>query len=162
RRHHPRRSRRLLADPAGRRPGRQPAGPHQRPPPPRPLREPDRPHALPLARRPAAHRGGAGVGVADQPAGQAPPGPLPGPPPLPLLRTGAPALRLPSPGPVFYRQVRIGRDRRPFTLWKLRTMREGAEASGDEVLAQEGDPRLTPAGAFLRRTRLDEIPQLWN
>jgi exopolysaccharide biosynthesis polyprenyl glycosylphosphotransferase len=81
---------------------------------------------------------------------------------LPLLLAGALAVRLTSPGPVLYRQVRIGRDRRPFILWKLRTMRSDAEAAGDEVLAQEGDPRLTPAGAFLRRTRLDEIPQLWN
>jgi exopolysaccharide biosynthesis polyprenyl glycosylphosphotransferase len=85
-----------------------------------------------------------------------------------LLLSSAPllacalAIRLTSPGPIFYRQVRIGRDRRPFTLRKLRTMRVDAEASGDEVLAQEDDPRLTPLGAFLRRTRLDEIPQLWN
>src|SRR5436309_825527 len=81
---------------------------------------------------------------------------------LPLLLAAALAVRLTSPGPILYRQVRIGRDRRPFTLWKLRTMRSDAEAAGDEVLAQEGDSRLTPAGAFLRRTRLDEIPQLWN
>ncbi|HZF07727.1 MAG TPA: sugar transferase [Thermoanaerobaculia bacterium] len=81
---------------------------------------------------------------------------------LPLLLAGALAVRLTSAGPIFYRQVRIGRDRRPFTLWKLRTMRVDAEAAGDEVLAQAGDPRLIPLGAFLRRTRLDEIPQLWN
>jgi exopolysaccharide biosynthesis polyprenyl glycosylphosphotransferase len=81
---------------------------------------------------------------------------------LPLLLAAALAVRLTSPGPILYRQVRIGRDRRPFTLWKLRTMRRDAEALGDEVLAQEGDPRLTAAGALLRRTRLDEIPQLWN
>ncbi|MEA2694103.1 MAG: hypothetical protein QOJ16_3490 [Acidobacteriota bacterium] len=81
---------------------------------------------------------------------------------LPLLLAAALAVRLTSPGPILYRQVRIGRDRRPFTLWKLRTMRRDAEASGDEVLAQEGDPRLTAAGALLRRARLDEIPQLWN
>lgn len=81
---------------------------------------------------------------------------------LPLLLASGAAVRLTSPGPIFYRQVRIGRDRRPFTLWKLRTMRLDAEAQGDEVLAQEGDPRLTPVGAFLRKTRLDEVPQLWN
>ncbi|HEV7515198.1 MAG TPA: exopolysaccharide biosynthesis polyprenyl glycosylphosphotransferase [Thermoanaerobaculia bacterium] len=81
---------------------------------------------------------------------------------LPLLLAAALAVRLTSPGPILYRQLRIGRDRRPFTLWKLRTMRRDAEASGDEVLAQEGDPRLTAAGALLRRMRLDEIPQLWN
>ena len=81
---------------------------------------------------------------------------------LPLLAAGALAVRLTSPGPVFYRQVRIGRDRRPFTLWKLRTMRPDAEAAGDEVMAASGDPRLTPAGALLRKTRVDEIPQLVN
>jgi len=81
---------------------------------------------------------------------------------LPFLLAGAVAVRLSSPGPVLYRQVRIGRDRRPFTLWKLRTMSVDAEAEGGEVLAQEGDPRLTPVGAFLRKTRLDELPQLWN
>jgi exopolysaccharide biosynthesis polyprenyl glycosylphosphotransferase len=81
---------------------------------------------------------------------------------LPLLLAAALAVRLTSPGPIVYRQVRIGRDRRPFTLWKLRTMRADAEAEGGEVLAQEGDPRLTPVGALLRRTRLDELPQLLN
>jgi exopolysaccharide biosynthesis polyprenyl glycosylphosphotransferase len=81
---------------------------------------------------------------------------------LPVLGACALAVRLTSPGPVFYRQTRVGRDRRPFTLWKLRTMRLDAEAEGGEVLAQHGDPRLTSIGALLRRCRLDEIPQLWN
>lgn len=81
---------------------------------------------------------------------------------LPVLGACALAVRITSPGPVFYRQTRVGRDRRPFTLWKLRTMRLDAEAAGDEVLAQPGDHRLTPIGALLRRFRLDEIPQLWN
>jgi exopolysaccharide biosynthesis polyprenyl glycosylphosphotransferase len=81
---------------------------------------------------------------------------------LPLFAAGVLAVRLTSPGAALYRQVRIGRDRRPFTLWKLRTMHLDAEASGDEVLAQTGDPRRTAAGALLRKTRLDEIPQLWN
>jgi len=79
---------------------------------------------------------------------------------LPLLAACAVAVRVTSPGPILYRQIRIGRDRRPFTLWKLRTMRQDAEEAGDEVLAQPGDPRLTPIGAFLRRLRLDEVPQL--
>jgi exopolysaccharide biosynthesis polyprenyl glycosylphosphotransferase len=79
---------------------------------------------------------------------------------LPVLAVCAAAIRLTSPGPVFYRQTRVGRGRRPFTLWKLRTMRVDAEAESGEVLAQLGDPRLTPIGAFLRRFRLDEIPQL--
>ena len=81
---------------------------------------------------------------------------------LPVIAACALAVRLTSPGPVFYAQVRIGRDRRPFTLWKLRTMRADAEGQGDEVLAQPGDPRLTPPGALLRRLRLDEFPQLVN
>jgi exopolysaccharide biosynthesis polyprenyl glycosylphosphotransferase len=79
---------------------------------------------------------------------------------LPVLAACAAAIKLTSPGPVFYRQTRIGRGRRPFTLWKLRTMRVDAEAESVEVLAQPGDPRLTSIGAFLRRLRLDEIPQL--
>ncbi len=81
---------------------------------------------------------------------------------LPVLGACALAVRLTSPGPVFYRQTRVGRDRRPFILWKLRTMRIDAEAAGGEVLAQQDDPRFTSIGALLRRFRLDEIPQLWN
>jgi len=79
---------------------------------------------------------------------------------LPMMGIVALLVRATSPGPVLYRQVRIGRDRQPFTLLKFRTMQEGAEGDGDEVLAQPGDPRLTPVGAFLRRYRLDELPQL--
>lgn len=81
---------------------------------------------------------------------------------LPVLAVCAAAVKLTSPGPILYRQVRIGRGQRPFTLWKLRTMRVDAEAEAVEVLAQPGDPRLTPIGAFLRRFRLDELPQLVN
>ncbi len=81
---------------------------------------------------------------------------------LPLMGVCAAAVKLTSPGPVLYRQTRVGRGRRPFTLWKLRTMRVDAEGDSGEVLAQPGDPRLTPIGAFLRRYRLDEFPQLFN
>ncbi len=81
---------------------------------------------------------------------------------LPLLLAAALAVRLSSPGPVFYRQTRIGVGRKPFVLRKLRTMQEDAEQPGDEVLAQPGDPRLTPVGGLLRRYRIDEIPQLVN
>jgi exopolysaccharide biosynthesis polyprenyl glycosylphosphotransferase len=81
---------------------------------------------------------------------------------LPLLAACAVAVRATSPGPVFYRQVRVGRGQRPFTLLKLRTMQMNAEAESGEVLAQPDDPRLTPIGAVLRRFRLDEIPQLIN
>jgi exopolysaccharide biosynthesis polyprenyl glycosylphosphotransferase len=81
---------------------------------------------------------------------------------FPVLAVCAAAVKLTSPGPILYRQVRIGRGQRPFTLWKLRTMRMDAEAEAVEVLAQPGDPRLTPIGAFLRRFRFDEVPQLVN
>ncbi len=81
---------------------------------------------------------------------------------LPVLALAALAVRLTSPGPILYRQVRVGRDRRPFTVYKLRSMRTDAEAESGEVLAEVGDVRLTPIGAFLRRFRIDEIPQLIN
>jgi exopolysaccharide biosynthesis polyprenyl glycosylphosphotransferase len=66
-----------------------------------------------------------------------------------------------TPGPVIFRQVRLGKGGKPFTIYKFRTMREDAEASG-AVWAAKSDPRVTRAGAFLRLTRLDELPQLWN
>jgi exopolysaccharide biosynthesis polyprenyl glycosylphosphotransferase len=81
---------------------------------------------------------------------------------LPAIALCALAVRLTSPGPILYRQQRIGRGQRAFTLWKLRTMCADAEAESGEVLTQPGDPRLTPCGAVLRRFRLDELPQLWN
>lgn len=80
----------------------------------------------------------------------------------PVLLLAALAVRLTSPGPVLYRQERVGRDRRPFTVYKLRSMQIDAEAEGGEMMAEVGDPRLTPIGAFLRRFRIDEIPQLAN
>jgi exopolysaccharide biosynthesis polyprenyl glycosylphosphotransferase len=81
---------------------------------------------------------------------------------LPVLGLSALAVKLTSPGPILYRQVRVGRGQRLFTLRKLRTMQTDAEPEAVEVLAQPGDPRLTSIGAFLRRFRLDEIPQLLN
>jgi exopolysaccharide biosynthesis polyprenyl glycosylphosphotransferase len=83
-------------------------------------------------------------------------------PALPVMAVCAVAIRLTSPGPVLYRQVRVGRGRRRFTLWKLRTMHEDAERDTGEVLAQPDDPRLTPIGGTLRALRLDELPQLLN
>jgi lipopolysaccharide/colanic/teichoic acid biosynthesis glycosyltransferase len=77
---------------------------------------------------------------------------------LPVLALAAAAVRLSSPGPIFFRQVRVGRGGRPFRLWKLRTMREG---SGAAVTAGD-DPRITKVGRMLRRTKLDELPGLWN
>jgi len=81
---------------------------------------------------------------------------------LPVMGVVAVAIKLTSRGPVLYRQERVGRDQKSFRLLKFRTMRQGAERDGAEVLAIPGDPRLTPIGAFLRRTRLDELPQLFN
>jgi exopolysaccharide biosynthesis polyprenyl glycosylphosphotransferase len=80
----------------------------------------------------------------------------------PVIAACALAVRATSPGGVLYRQTRVGRDRKPFTLYKLRTMRADAEAESGEVLAQLEDPRLTSIGALLRRFRLDELPQLLN
>ncbi|MCM1483160.1 MAG: exopolysaccharide biosynthesis polyprenyl glycosylphosphotransferase [Muribaculaceae bacterium] len=61
-----------------------------------------------------------------------------------------------------YRQKRLGLHRRPFHIIKLRTMRPDAEASGQPMLTSEDDPRVTPIGRFLRKYRLDELPQFWN
>jgi exopolysaccharide biosynthesis polyprenyl glycosylphosphotransferase len=72
------------------------------------------------------------------------------------------AVRLTTPGAILYRQTRVGRGQKPFTLYKFRTMQQDAEADSGEVLAQPGDPRLTPIGALLRSYRLDELPQLFN
>lgn len=80
----------------------------------------------------------------------------------PVMAVCALAVRLTSAGEILYRQTRVGRGQKPFQLYKFRTMRQDAEADSGEVLAQPGDPRLTPIGAFLRRFRLDEIPQLFN
>ena len=80
----------------------------------------------------------------------------------PLLAVAAVAIRLESRGPVLYRQRRVGRDGRPFELWKLRTMVPRAEAMGAGVYVLEGDPRITRVGRLLRRFSLDELPNLVN
>ena len=72
------------------------------------------------------------------------------------------ALKLTSPGPVLYRQERMGVDGRRFRMLKFRTMRVDAEVDTGPVWAREGDPRRTTFGVFLRRTSLDELPQLFN
>jgi sugar transferase (PEP-CTERM system associated) len=79
----------------------------------------------------------------------------------PLMALVALAVRLDSPGPVFFRQERVGRGGRLFTLWKFRSMRPDAEAAGARW-AVAGDPRVTRVGRLIRKTRLDELPQLWN
>lgn len=98
---------------------------------------------------------------------------------LPVFALIALAIKLTSRGPVFYSQVRVGVDRRsrgapaherrvydlgglPFTLHKFRTMRVNAESDGRAVWAGENDHRVTAVGRLLRRTRLDELPQLYN
>jgi lipopolysaccharide/colanic/teichoic acid biosynthesis glycosyltransferase len=97
----------------------------------------------------------------------------------PVMLVVAALVRLTSSGPVFYSQLRVGLDRRylrktiddrrrhdhggrPFNMYKFRSMRVDAEVNGQAVWAQKGDPRLTPIGGVLRRTRLDELPQLYN
>ncbi len=72
------------------------------------------------------------------------------------------AIRLDSPGPIFFRQERVGQGDRPFVLYKLRTMRQDAEQGTGAVWAVKADPRVTRLGRFLRKTRVDEIPQLIN
>lgn len=81
---------------------------------------------------------------------------------LPLLGLFGPILLAAQGPPLLYRQVRVGRNGRRFTMVKLRTMRRDAERGSGPVWATPEDPRITPAGAFLRRTHLDEIPQFWN
>lgn len=79
----------------------------------------------------------------------------------PLFGVLAAAIRLGSRGSVFYRQERLGLHRRRFKILKFRTMRTDAEANGPQ-LSSENDPRITPTGRWLRKYRLDELPQFWN
>lgn len=70
-------------------------------------------------------------------------------------------IRIDSPGPALFRQERLGKDGRPFTIFKFRSMRVDAEKNGPQW-ADKDDPRCTKLGRILRKSRLDEIPQLWN
>jgi lipopolysaccharide/colanic/teichoic acid biosynthesis glycosyltransferase len=79
----------------------------------------------------------------------------------PLLLIIAVAIKLDSPGPVFFKQERIGLHSQPFTLYKFRTMVQNASQIGPEVTTRD-DPRITRMGAFLRKWYLDEIPQFVN
>jgi sugar transferase (PEP-CTERM system associated) len=81
---------------------------------------------------------------------------------MPILALLAIAVKLSSPGPVLYRQARVGQHGRIFHVYKLRSMRADAEAGTGAVWARRNDDRVTPIGRWMRRTRLDEIPQLWN
>ncbi len=80
---------------------------------------------------------------------------------LPLLPFVVLAIKLDSPGPVLYRQIRVGRGGEIFYCYKFRTMRQDAEADTGPTWALDDDPRITFVGKVLRSTRLDEIPQLW-
>ncbi len=80
----------------------------------------------------------------------------------PLMVTIGVLVRSSGPGPVVFRQTRVGKGGATFEMLKFRTMISGAEEAGTAVWAQVGDPRVTKVGRFLRRTRLDELPQLWN
>jgi lipopolysaccharide/colanic/teichoic acid biosynthesis glycosyltransferase len=80
----------------------------------------------------------------------------------PILAVSALAIKLGDAGPVFYRQVRVGKDGEDFELFKLRTMVVGAEQLGAGYAVDRGDARITRVGSVLRRLSLDELPQLWN
>jgi lipopolysaccharide/colanic/teichoic acid biosynthesis glycosyltransferase len=80
----------------------------------------------------------------------------------PVVALLALAIRLQSPGHPVYTQTRVGKDGRLFSIYKLRTMVQGAEFIGAGLAIQEGDERITALGQFLRRYSLDELPNLWN
>jgi lipopolysaccharide/colanic/teichoic acid biosynthesis glycosyltransferase len=80
----------------------------------------------------------------------------------PLLGAAIVAIRLESPGQAIYRQRRVGKDGEPFDVLKLRTMVVGAESLGSGLAVTEGDARITRVGALLRRSSLDELPNLVN
>ena len=92
---------------------------------------------------------------------------------LPVFLGVALAIRLESPGPILFKQTRVGRWGRLFTMWKFRSMYMDAEARKAELMAQnemsggvifkmKDDPRVTKVGKFIRKTSIDELPQLWN
>ncbi|MBD3245995.1 MAG: hypothetical protein GF333_03195 [Candidatus Omnitrophica bacterium] len=80
----------------------------------------------------------------------------------PLLIIIAILVKLESEGPVFFTQKRLGKNGKIFNIWKFRTMRNNAEMETGPVWAQDDDPRVTRLGNFLRKTHIDELPQLWN
>ncbi|MCD6351473.1 MAG: sugar transferase [Armatimonadetes bacterium] len=80
----------------------------------------------------------------------------------PLILFLALLVKLTSPGPAIFRQRRLGQYGKPFVMYKLRTMVDGAEGKGAGLAIEENDSRITRFGRFLRNTSLDELPQLWN
>lgn len=79
----------------------------------------------------------------------------------PVLAVAALAIKLDDGGPVFFRQERVGQQGRPFRIWKFRSMRAGPR-DGARLVTVAGDPRITRSGRWLRRSKLDEVPQLLN
>lgn len=80
----------------------------------------------------------------------------------PVVLLAAILVKLTSSGPAFYSQTRIGKNGRPFSIYKLRTMYDKCESESGPRWSTPGDNRITPLGRILRRTHLDELPQLWN
>jgi lipopolysaccharide/colanic/teichoic acid biosynthesis glycosyltransferase len=81
---------------------------------------------------------------------------------IPVMLVAAIAVKLNSRGPVFYSQIRVGRGGRPYAIYKIRTMTHNCESKSGACWATAADPRITVVGRFLRRTHVDELPQLWN
>src|SRR5262245_39104495 len=81
---------------------------------------------------------------------------------LPLLLLAALLVKLTSRGPIFYSQTRLGRNGRPFSIYKIRTMRHNCESLTGAQWSKPGDNRVTWIGRILRKTHIDELPQLWN
>jgi exopolysaccharide biosynthesis polyprenyl glycosylphosphotransferase len=80
---------------------------------------------------------------------------------LPMALIAA-LVRWSSPGPVFYRQERMGLDGHPFAVYKFRSMHSDAEETTGPIWSPQNDPRITPVGKLLRKFDLDELPQFWN
>lgn len=80
----------------------------------------------------------------------------------PLMLGAAIGVKLSSPGSIIYAQERVGRHRRPFRIYKFRSMVSGAEKDGTPRLSADSDPRITRVGKWLRKYRIDELPQFWN
>ncbi len=80
----------------------------------------------------------------------------------PIMALAALLIRLESKGPIFFKQERVGQDGRPFMVLKFRSMRDRAEAESGPCFTAASDDRITRVGQFIRKTRIDELPQLWN
>ncbi len=81
---------------------------------------------------------------------------------IPVMVVAGIAVKLNSRGPVFYSQIRVGRGGRPYAIYKIRSMTHNCETKSGACWATAADPRITVVGRFLRRTHIDELPQLWN